>query len=139
MNLQSGAPTPSATFSPQREKARKKIKARGENWGLPISQSKATGITRPIRVSVSADRMVLYPERGDTRTPLVVPIENDLSQNLDVVVATVWRHMEGWGLSVRDGYWKPILSVEIVPGGEERFLELQQQLRGSGIEVEERR
>jgi hypothetical protein len=46
--------------------------------------------------------------------------------------------MDRWGLAVSNGYWKPILTIEVKPGGEECFWELQQLLRGSGIEVEKK-
>lgn len=130
--------TPSATASlnPQMAKARKALKNRGENWGLPNAAPKATAITRPIRVECYSDRLLLLPEKDETRTPLVVPIEEDLGQNLDAFVDAVWRHMDRWGLAVLGGYWKPILTVDVKPGGEERFAELQMLLRGSGMEVE---
>jgi hypothetical protein len=44
--------------------------------------------------------------------------------------------MDRWGLAVLGGYWKPILTVEVRPGGEQRFAELQLLMQGSGIEVE---
>ena len=135
--MQAGSP-PSLNVSPQQQKARKAIKNRGENWGLPNSAGKAVGVTRPIRMECYEDRLLLLPERGDGRTPLVVPIENDLSQNLDAVIAAVWQRMDRWGLAVSNGYWKPILTIDVKPGGEECCWELQQLLRGSGIEVEKK-
>jgi hypothetical protein len=82
------------------------------------------------------DKLLLLPEQGDGRTPLVVPIEQDVNQNLDAVVAAVWQRMDRWGLAVSNGYWKPVLTIDVKSGGEERFWELQQLLQGSGIEVE---
>ena len=137
VSMQTGSP-PSSDVSQQQKKARKAIKGRGENWGLPNSAGKAVGVSRPIRMECYEDRLLLLPERGDGQTPLVVPIENDVSQNLDAVVAAVWQRMDRWGLAVSNGYWKPILTIDVKPGGEERCWELQQLLRGSGIEVEKK-
>lgn len=134
--MQSGSPSPTLDLSPQRQKARKAIQNRGENWGLPNAAGKATGVTRPIRLECYENQLRLLPEPGESRTPLVVPIEEDINQNLEAVVAAVWQRMDRWGLAVSNGYWKPILLIEVKPGGEERFWELQQLLRGSGIEVE---
>jgi hypothetical protein len=131
-----GTPSPSMMLSPQMAKARKQIKNRGENWGLPNSSPKATAITRPIWVECHADKLLILPEKGDLRTPLVVPIEDDIGQNLDAFVDAVWRHMDRWGLAVLGGYWKPVLTIEVKPGGEQRFAELQLLLQGSGLEVE---
>jgi hypothetical protein len=136
MSSSSNPSTPSLDFSPQRAKARKAIKNRGENWGLPNAAPKATAVTRPIRLECYADQLRIMPEQGEARTPLVIPIEGDLTQNLDVVIDAVWQRMDRWGLAVLGGYWKPILTIEVKPGGEQRFVELQQLLRGSGIEVE---
>jgi hypothetical protein len=137
VSMQAGSP-PSLEVSPQQKKARKAIKSGGENWGLPNSAGKAVGVSRPIRMECHENRLLLLPEQGDGRTPLVVPIEGDLSQNLDAVIAAVWQRMDRWGLAVSNGYWKPILTIDVKPGGEECFWELQQLLRGSGIEVEKK-
>lgn len=136
VSMQAGNPSPTINLSPQQKKARKAIKNGGENWGLPNSAGKAIAVSRPIRMECHDDKFLLLPEQGDGRTPLVVPIEQDVSQNLDAVVAAVWQRMDRWGLAVSNGYWKPILTIDVKPGGEERFWELQQLLHGSGIEVE---
>ena len=138
VSMQAGNPSPTMDLTPQQKKARKAIKSGGDNWGLPNSAGKAVGVSRPIRMECYDDRLLLLPEQGDGRTPLVVPIEQDLSQNLDAVVAAVWQRMDRWGLAVSNGYWKPILTIDVKPGGEERFWELQQLLQGSGIEVEKK-
>jgi hypothetical protein len=44
--------------------------------------------------------------------------------------------MEGWGLAADNGYWKPVLIVEVVGDAEARLAELQAALQGSGIEVQ---
>jgi hypothetical protein len=138
ISMQSGTPTATLDMSPQMKKARKALKNRGENWGLPNSNHKATGVMRPIAMQCYEDQLVLLPEKGERSTPLVVPIEDDLTKNLDAVVAAVWQRMDRWGLAVSGGYWKPVLTIDVQPGGEERFWELQQLLRGSGIEVEKK-
>ena len=120
-------------------KAKKAAKNRGENWGLPDSTSRATAITRPIRVECYADKLVLLPERNEGRVPLVVPVEEGIGSQVEVVLGTVWKHMDRWGLAMLNGYWKPVLAVEVKPGAEERFAELQAVLRGSGIEVERKK
>jgi hypothetical protein len=132
LNVNMGSPPVSA----QKQKARKAIRSRGENWALPVSSSKATAVKRPIRVVCGPDQLVLLPEAGDSRTPLLVPCPDGLAPNLDGFLETVWRHMDRWGLAVSGGYWKPVLTVDVQPGGDERFEELQVLLRGSGIEVE---
>jgi hypothetical protein len=132
INISQGAPQLNA-------KARKAIQNRGENWGLPDNTSRATAITRPIRVECHEDKLVLLPERNEGRAPLVVPLEGDVAGHVEVLVANVWKHMDRWGLAMVNGYWKPVLRVEVKPGGENRYNELQALLQGSGIEVERKK
>jgi hypothetical protein len=130
--------SPSLQLSAARDKAKKAMKQRGDNWGLPDASQRATAITRPIYVECYSDRLVLLPDRGEGRAPLVVPVESGVTENLDYVVGTVWQHMDRWGMALLNGYWKPVLSVDVKRGGEAHFAELQTALRGSGIEVEKK-
>jgi hypothetical protein len=109
--------------------------ARGKDWGLPKATAHATGITRPIRVSCLPDQLVLLPEQGDHRPPRIISVSDNLVDSIDDFVSATWEHMEQWGIAVAGGYWKPILHVEVGPGAEARFRELQVLLSGSGIEV----
>ena len=112
---------------------------RGHNWALPQAKPNHVGITRSIRVSVEPQRVVVYPERGDNRAPKVVQIAPELSPD-DVThfVDAVQNEVKGWGLAVSDGYWKPVLQAEVVPGAERQYMNLETALHGSGIEVTRR-
>jgi hypothetical protein len=89
-----------------------------------------------LNVAVWSDRLVIAPDRGDSRAPLVVPITPELRPD-DVArfVTAVQREIQGWGLAVADGYWKPILQMNVAPGAERQFTELQSALEGSGLEI----
>jgi len=111
--------------------------SRGKNWGLPEAQRHITGVTRPIRVTMQQDKLTLLPERADERRPQEIPLSPEMSpRELETLVAGVQRHMRSWGIAVDGGYWKPALSVDVRPGAEDRFAELQSALQGSGIEVQ---
>jgi hypothetical protein len=114
--------------------ARKK----GANWALPNYTQQATGITRPIRIRIEADRMLIVPERGDRRAARVVKIENSMSKATENLVSQIWNEVDGWGIAVSNGYWKPILNVEVAPGQDQAFADLQALLEGSGLEVRRR-
>jgi hypothetical protein len=43
--------------------------------------------------------------------------------------------MTGWGLAVENGYWKPVLEVEVAPDAEQHFADLQTALHSSGFEL----
>jgi hypothetical protein len=100
--------------------------------------AQSTGITRPIAVEVYPDRLVLLPERGEAGSPVVVPLPGSTRAALDPFVAAVWTHMERWGMAVAGGYWKPVLKVQVAPGAETRFADLDALLRDSGMVVERR-
>jgi len=110
--------------------------AKGKNWGLPEAQRHVTGVTRPIRVAVQKDKLILFPERDDRR-PQEIGLSPEMTvKEIDILVAGVQKQMRNWGIAVDGGYWKPALSVDVQPGAEDRFAELQSALNGSGIEVQ---
>jgi hypothetical protein len=140
VSINAGAqdPPPSSTNSSRTAKGRggPGNVGKGKNWGLPEAQRHVTGVTRPIRVTVQKDKLILLPE-SDDRRPQVIGLSPEMSpKELDILVAGVQRQMRSWGIAVDGGYWKPALSVEVKPGAEDRFAELQSVLSGSGIEVQ---
>ncbi|MDX1945587.1 MAG: hypothetical protein SFU86_09265 [Pirellulaceae bacterium] len=123
----------SSTNSTSRTASRK---PRGNNWGLPNAPNRTTGITRPIRVAVQPDRLILVPDRGTQAVTRQVPMSPQVRpEEIDALVAAVQQEMKTWGLAVQGGYWKPILRMEVAPGAEQRFAELQTALQGSGYEI----
>jgi hypothetical protein len=127
----SGSSTASASRSAPRSGAN-----RGKNWALPGVQPHQIGVTRPIRISIQPDRIVMLPERGDNRAPQVVKIAPELTpDDVNHFVGAVQTEVKGWGLAVADGYWKPVLQAEVAPGAERHFMNLETALHGSGIDV----
>lgn len=112
-----------------------KGRRRSSNWGLPNSAANDVGYTRPIRVACTSEKLVILPERGDGNAPQVVHLEDNSPAPIEDFVGAVWKHMDRWGSAGQRAYWKPTLSVQVAPGGEERFAELESQLKGSGLEV----
>lgn len=109
--------------------------ARGRDWALKNKSPRATAITRPIRVRCLPDRLVIMPERGDDARPKEIPLSSSVQNALDPFVNAIWKHTERWGLAVANGYWKPVLHVEVAPGGEANHHQLEALLQGSGLEV----
>lgn len=109
---------------------------RGRNWGLPGATPASVPITRPIRVDCYADRLVVGPEGSGGR---VVRLGPRTGESVDELVGAVWDHMDTWGIAGRGMYWRPVLSVHVAPGGEERFRELGAALDGSGLKIEQSR
>jgi hypothetical protein len=131
---QSGQKSPGSASQGKADK--KSTASRGKNWALPDAKVHQTGVTRPIKVRLEADRIVILPEVGDSRPPKVVPVAPELSpDDVSRVVATVQNEVQGWGLAVADGYWKPVLQAEVGPGAERHFLNMETALHGSGIDI----
>jgi hypothetical protein len=107
---------------------------RGQDWGLRDAASGAVPNSRPIRIDCYPDRLVLVPD--DPRMPAkMVPFGDSSERSIDKLMAAVWEDMDSWGIAGRNMYWRPILSVNVAPGAEQRFEELTILLRGSGLNV----
>lgn len=124
----SQAPVPNPNARPIASK-------RGTNWGLPNYTPKATGITRPIRIRVEEGNLMILPERGDSRSARVIPIQDSMVNATEELVSQIWDEVDSWGIAVAGGYWKPVLSVETAPGADARVTEFETLLDGSGLDV----
>lgn len=109
--------------------------SRGANWALRNASDQATGITRPIRVACLPDRLMILPQRGEQQRSRVVDVPGRLNDAIDEFVTAIWQHTEQWGIAVVGGYWKPVLTIEVAPGAEQRFAELKSLLVDSGVEA----
>lgn len=127
----------SATSSSNQVPMESLAKRKGRDWALKNKVDHATGITRPIRVQCFADRLVIQSEKGEAQRPKVIMLQKGrVRGSAEEFVAGIWKHMETWGLAVRGGYWKPLLRVEVAPGAEQQYAELEAVLRDSGLDVQ---
>lgn len=110
---------------------------KGSNWGLPESRIHTTAVTRPIRVVVLRDRILILPEQGEDRPLKTVMISEQLTfAEVDRFVAEIQNHMKSWGIAVANGYWKPILRIEVAPDAEDVFSDLMLGIEDSGFDVQ---
>lgn len=109
----------------------------GNNWGLPGSMGKTTAVTRPVKVLCLPDRLVVVPEKGDDRAASVIGVSPQMQPaEVDAFVASVQKHLTSWGPAMTNGYWKPVLQVEVTRGAELQFETLNMLLQGSGFEIQ---
>ena len=111
---------------------------RGRDWALPATARKATGISRPIHIVCWSDRLIMMPEESDAQAAQTFVIKRALIDELDTFVDAIWARTDDWGLAVLGGYWKPVLHIEVAPGGEPRFHELAALMADSGLEVQKK-
>jgi hypothetical protein len=122
-----GSTTPS-------EGAQSLAKSRGKNWALPGASQGSVGVTRPLRIEVAADRIVIdsgNPGAARKEIPCTGPTDAVVEQ----FVSNVWDQMRGWGIAGRGMYWRPMLNFHVLPGGRTRAVELEALLDGSGLDV----
>ncbi len=123
-SLSGGSPTGSQSLAGKR----------GKNWGIKRNVRSSIGITRPVRVSLYNDRLVVRSDETSRRGK-VITLGPDARADIDAFVAAAWQQAESWGIAGKGMYWKPILSFQVEPGGERRFQELSALLKDSGLEV----
>ncbi len=124
---------PMVDLSPQ--KPPQTTPERQQNWALKNVQPFSAAVTRKVKIQCEADRFVLVPQAGLTGAR-IVPINDSVFQATDRLVLAVWDFMESWEMASDKMYWKPVLQVTVKPGGEQRFHQLKELLKGSGLEIE---
>lgn len=107
---------------------------RGENWGLRDAAQGSVPITRPIRIDLYRDRLILVPENGVAGIK-AIPLGQRTEDAVDDMISAVWELMEAWGIAGKGMYWRPVLNVYVAPGADPRYADLATLLDGSGLEV----
>ena len=135
-------PPPRKTPDEQKEKKKKEkvrslAETRGRDWGLPDAARGSVGVTRPVRIDCHQDRLVIAPDQG-TAGGKSIPLGERTETSVDAFISAVWEYMDSWGIAGKGMYWKPVLSVHVVPNGEARYDELKTLLDGSGLDVKRR-
>jgi len=108
---------------------------RRQNWALQGATQFTSGVSRYVQLRCEADRFVLPTQAGLTGA-LEVPIGSSVSAAADQLVQAIWEFHHSWGSAGENKHWRPILRVQVSPGGEQRLRELQTLLRNSGLEIE---
>ena len=107
---------------------------RPQGWALEDDQQ-GPAITRPVNVICEANRLTIVRASGERGKPISVELGATVKGSIDEFVTALHEHIDQWGIAIAGGHWKPELKVDIQPGGESRFEELQYTLYGSGINV----
>ncbi|TWU42292.1 hypothetical protein [Novipirellula artificiosorum] len=115
----------------------KPSETRPQNWAIPkhVAQARGNSIIRTIRVLCYEDQFVLLAPSTGGATEMFGFSDESISQATTELGDAVRKRVNGWGPSLPGGRWQPVLDVEIMPGGDARFKQLQQMMRGSGVEL----
>ena len=134
--MMGGMPSPSMNFGQQAQaQENKRHRQREKNWANPDASTMNVPIERPIRVVCDADHLTLLPEGRGKQAMRVIPFKGQTYESVDDLVGAVWDRIDSWGPAGRGMYWRPKLQMEIEPGGQRRYTELQALLADSGFDV----
>jgi len=109
-------------------------KSRGQNWGLRDAAQGSVPITRPIRIDLYPDRLLIVPEQGLAGIK-VISLGAKTEDTIDDTISAIWDLMDSWGIAGKGMYWRPVLNVHVAPTADPRYHDLASLLQGSGLEV----
>lgn len=111
---------------------------RGRNWAWREGPPTKTPVVRAIRVVCYNDRWVLMQDNASTSNQVTVPIGKSPQASAEKLAKAITDRVSGWGIALGGGYWKPELIVDVAPGAEARYGQLERLLEGSGLKVQRR-
>ena len=111
---------------------------RGRNWAWNEGPPSKTPVVRSIRVVCYNDRWVLMQDNSTTSNQVTVPIGQSPQASAERLAKVITDRVGGWGIALGGGYWKPELLVDVAPGAEGRYSQLERLLEGSGLNVKRR-
>jgi hypothetical protein len=106
----------------------------GANWANKGASNAGTGYNRPISMICYADRLEI-PASGEQAMQTIAFL-GATGNGVRLLVDSVTKRVNAWGIAGQGAYWKPILRIEVRPGAEQRFADLQVLLDKSGLELE---
>jgi hypothetical protein len=132
-----GMPSPNLNFSQQdpQSSSQRHRHHREKNWANPDAGTSNVPIQRPIRIVCDCDHLTLMPEGRGRQGMRVIPLKPETHESIDDLVSTVWDRIDSWGTAGHNMYWRPTLMMEVEPGAERRYTELQAMLADSGFDV----
>jgi len=113
--------------------------AQGRNWAVQNGSPNSVAIRRPIQIVVRQNQLALLPSRhatdGEAATGKVISLDQSMNEISKEFAAALRTRIEEWGLAGRGLYWKPVLKINVGPGGEQTAKQVLRLLKGSGVEL----
>lgn len=106
---------------------------RGANWALPSQTTGARAYVRPIRVGCGKEQLHILSQNQIVGT---IELGMHTKDSVDALVSEIWKTIDRWGIAGQNAFWKPELRFSVLPGGQQRFEDLQTLLDQSGLIVE---
>ncbi|MCA9140204.1 MAG: hypothetical protein KDB00_25710 [Planctomycetales bacterium] len=114
------------------------VQRTGVDWALPSSIALGQGneIVRSIRIQVHMDRLVVLPSAGARISETFSVAEAGVNMATLQMATAVRNRIERWGAAAPGARWSPRLMVDVMPGAEKRFMELERLMTGSGLPIQ---
>ncbi len=97
----------------KKQNAEAVAKRKGRNWAWTAGPSRQTAVVRHIRVQCYEDRWVVMPDAGTKDKSQTVMLDVSLQTSAEQLAKIVADRIDRWGYALSDGYWKPVLQVEV--------------------------
>lgn len=111
---------------------------RGRGWAWSQGPPTQTPVTRSVRLQCLSDRWIVLPDSGSANDAVTIFFEDAPQLRAEKLAKLIADRVEGWGLALTGGYWKPVLDVDVAPDADWRFDQLRQLMDGSGLEIQRR-
>jgi hypothetical protein len=108
---------------------------RGVNWANAQASRKAAAITRPIKVQVSREQLLVLDAEGRPIDDGTVSFQQPVDGVMDQLGAAIQRQIADWGIAGDGMYWRPTLVVAVTPGADRQAQRLAELLDNSGVDV----
>lgn len=128
----SDTPAPINTPTAKREPPQSLASTKGKDWAVMRNGNGTSPITRPVRLRVNGNQLVLLADATVNEREQIIPIYGDTGQAIPGLVQSVEKRIDKWGLAGKGLYWSPELVFEVPPEGETRYQDLQTLLDNSG-------
>jgi hypothetical protein len=92
-------------------------------------------IARPVVVECRSDKLVVHADSATSKVVKEIPMPGATVNSVNDLVGAVSEQATTWGPAGRGMYWKPSLSMQVAPGGEARYQDLQKLMTDSGLDV----
>lgn len=86
-------------------------------------------IRRPVTVTVFADRVLIGKEGRS------VSLSGETAQDLSQVAGAIKGQIKSWGLAGKGLYWRPVIKLEVRPGGQQHAQQIYNAMQSSGVDV----
>jgi hypothetical protein len=110
------------------------------NWSKPRKNVRAVAVRRPIRVLVRADQIGLVSDESrGARADLAgktIEFQGDTVESMEEFVKAVEAQVDTWGIAGDNLYWRPVLEIQVGPGGQRRADDMARLLKNSDVEIQ---